>query len=63
MDNLTSCFSVMVDLRTRKTEMMGDCANYLEKLELKRISCASQFTIPHTVGTSANPAGNYTHTR
>jgi hypothetical protein len=53
----------MVDLRTRKTEMMGDCANYLEKLELKRISCASQFTIPHTVGTSPNPAGNYTHTR
>jgi len=50
----------MVDLRTRMREMRGD---HHEKLGFKRISCASQFTIPDTAGTSPNPACNYTDTK
>jgi len=53
----------MVDLRTRKREMRGDGGNHHEKLGLKRISCASQFTIPDTAGRSPDPACNYTDTR
>jgi len=53
----------MVDLRTRPREMRGDGGNHHEKLGLKRISCASQFTIPDTAGTSPDPACNYTETR
>jgi len=37
--------------------------NHHEKLGLKKISCASQFTIPDPAGTSPDPAGNYTDTR
>jgi len=43
--------------------MRGDGGNHHEKLELRRISCASQFTIPDTAGTSPYPACNYTDTR
>jgi len=50
----------MVDLRTR---MRGDGGNHHEKLGLKRISCASQFTITDAAGTSPDPAGNTTNTR
>jgi len=53
----------MVDLRTRKREMRGDGGNHHEKLGLKRISCASQFTIPDMAGTSPDPACNYTDMR
>jgi len=44
-------------------EMGADGGNHHEKLGLKRISCASQFTIPSTAGTSPNPECNYTDTR
>jgi hypothetical protein len=37
--------------------------NHHEKLGLKRIPCASQFTIPDTAGTTPDPARNYTNTR
>jgi len=47
----------------RKQEMRGDGTNRDEKLGLERISCAGQFTMPDTAGTSADPACNYTHTR
>jgi len=50
-------------LRTRKREMRGDGGNHREKLGLKRISCASQFTIPDTAGMSPDPACDYTDTR
>jgi len=53
----------MVELRTRKREMRGDGGNHHEKLELERIACACQFTIPSMAGTSPNPACNYTDTR
>jgi len=53
----------MVELRTRKREMRGYGGNHHEKLGLKIISCASQFTIPDTAGTSPDPACNYTDTR
>ena len=53
----------MVELRTRKREMRGDGGNHHEKLELKSISCASQFTIPDTAGTSPDLACNHTDTR
>jgi len=53
----------MVDLRTRKREMRGDGGNHHENLGLMRISCASQFTIPDTAGTSLDLACNYTDTR
>jgi len=44
-------------------EMRGDGGNDHEKLGLKRISCASQFTIHNTVRTSPDQACNYTDTR
>ena len=53
----------MVELRTRKREMRGDGTNHHEKLGLKRISCASQFTILNTAGTSPDPMCTYTDTR
>ena len=37
--------------------------NHHEKLGLKRISCASQFTIPDKTGTSPDPAGKYIDSR
>jgi len=53
---------VMVELSTRKREIRGDGGNHHEKQGLKRISCASQFTIPDMAGTSPDPAGNNTDT-
>jgi len=53
----------MVELRTRKREMGGYGGNHHEKLGLNRMSCASQFTILDTAGTSPDPACNYTNTR
>jgi len=53
----------MVELGTRKRETRGDGANQHEKLGLKRISCASQCSIPDTGGRSPNPACNNTNTR
>ena len=41
--------------------MTGDGTYHHEKLGLKRISCASQCTIPNTAGTSTDPACNYTN--
>jgi len=53
----------MVELRMRKREMRGDGGNLDEELGLKRISCASQFTIPDMEGSSPNPACNNTDRR
>jgi len=53
----------MVELRTRKREMRGYGGNHHEKQGLGIISCASQFTIPDTAGTSPDPGCNYTDTR
>jgi len=53
----------MVDLKTRIREMKGDEGNHYEKQELKRISHASQFTIPNSAGMSPDPVCNYTDTR
>jgi len=53
----------MVDLRTRMREMRGDGGNHHEKLGLKRILYASQFTSPYTACTSPDPAHNYPKTR
>jgi len=41
----------------------GDGTNDHEQLGLKRILCASQFTIPDTAGASPDPACNFTDTR
>ena len=46
-----------------KREMRGYGGNYHEKLGLKRILCASQFTIPDTAGTTPDPVCNYTDMR
>ena len=46
----------MVELRTSNREITGDGTNHHEKLGLKRILCASQFTIPDTEGMSSNPS-------
>jgi len=62
-DDLTSCSQVMVELRTRKREMRRYGGNHHEKLGLRRISCASQFTIPDTAGMSPDPQCNYSDTR
>jgi hypothetical protein len=53
----------MIELRTRKREMRGYGGNRQEKVELKRSSWVSQFTIPDTAGTRPDPACNYTDTR
>jgi len=53
----------MVELRTRKSQMRGYGGNHHQKLELKRIFCASQFTIPDIAGASPDPACNNTDTR
>jgi hypothetical protein len=50
---------MMVELWTRKR----DWGNHHEKLGLKRISCASQFTIPDTVGATPDLAGRNTDMR
>ena len=50
---------MVVEFRTRKSEMRGYGENHHETLGLKRILCASQLTIPDTAGTNANPACNY----
>jgi len=44
----------MVDFRMSMREMRGDAGNHYEKLGLKKISCASQFTIPDTAGMTAD---------
>ena len=62
-DDSTSCSEVMVDLRTRKREMRGDGGNNHEKLGLNKISCASQFTIDDTAGTSPDSTCTYNDTR
>ena len=54
---------MIVELRTRKREMRGYGGNHHEKLGLEKISCASQFTIPDTGGTSPDLACNFTDTR
>jgi hypothetical protein len=43
--------------------MRGDGGNHHEELELERISCASELTIPDTAGTTPDPAGKNTDTR
>jgi len=43
--------------------MRGNGGNHHEKLGLKRISCASQFTIPDTAGRSPDLASNTTDRR
>jgi hypothetical protein len=52
----------MVELSTRTSEIRGDGGNHHEKLELEKISCDSQLTIPDTAGTIGYPAGNNTDT-
>ena len=53
----------MVEFRTRKRGIRGDGGNHHEKWELKRIACASQFTIPDTAGMSHDPDCNNDNTR
>jgi len=62
-NDLTLCSYVMVELRTWKREMSGYGGNHHEKLGLKRISCATLFSIPDIGGTSPDPTCNYTTTR
>jgi len=52
----------MAEFRTRKREMRGDGGNHHEKLGIKRISCASQFTIPDPAGTRPDLARTITDT-
>jgi uncharacterized protein (UPF0248 family) len=53
----------MGELRTRHRVKRGDGRNHPEKQELRRISCASQFTIPDTAGLKPDPACDSTHRR
>jgi hypothetical protein len=53
----------MVELKTRMRKQTEYWGNHHEKLGLKRISCASQFTIPDTAGVTHNTVCNYTDTR
>jgi len=55
-DALTSGSWVMVELRTRRRDITGDVGNHHEELGVKRISCASRFTIHDTAGTSPDLA-------
>jgi len=62
-EDSTSCSEVMVELRTRKREVRRYEGNHDEKQGLRRVSCASQLTIPDTAGKSPDAACNYTDTR
>jgi hypothetical protein len=62
-DDLTSCVQVMVELKTRMRKQRGYWGKDDEKLRLKRISGASQFTIPDMACTTSNMLCNYTDTR
>jgi hypothetical protein len=53
----------MVELRTTKREMKGYGGNHHEKLGLKRISGASQLTVPNMAGKRPDWVCNYTDTR
>jgi len=53
----------MIELRMRKWEMRGAGGNHHENLGFNRISCARQFTIPTTAGTSTDLVCTNTHTR
>jgi hypothetical protein len=53
---------MLVELRTTKKGRGGDGTNHREKLEHKRVSCASQFTIPDAVGMRPDPVCNNTNT-
>jgi hypothetical protein len=53
----------MVELRTRKRVMRGDKGNHHEKLRLKRILYARQFTIPDMAGMSTDSVGSITDTK
>jgi hypothetical protein len=63
MDDLTSCPYVMVQLRTRKSEMRRYGGNDHEKLGLHTILYAGQCAIPETAGTTPDTAGRNTNTR
>jgi hypothetical protein len=43
--------------------MIGDGGNHPKELGLKRIPCASRFTIPDMAGTTYDPVGKNTNTR
>jgi hypothetical protein len=53
----------MVELKSQKREMRGDGTNLHEKLGLKRILCASQFTFLDIAGTSPDLVYNNTQRR
>jgi len=62
-DDLTSFFQVMVELKMRIRKQTVYWGYHHEKLGLKRISCASQFSILDTAGTTPDMGCNYTDTR
>jgi hypothetical protein len=53
----------MVEWRIREREMRSDAGIHHEILELQRIACAGQLTIPNMAGTSPDAAGNITDMR
>jgi hypothetical protein len=53
-NDLTLCSPVMVE---KEREIRGDGGNHHEKLGLKRISGASEFTIFDTAGNTPDPPG------
>jgi len=53
----------MVELSTRQRKLTGNGGNDHSKLGLRRISCASQLSIPDTTGTSPDQQCNITHMR
>jgi len=61
-DDLTLCFEVIAELRTRKRKIIGDEANHHERLRVEGILCASHFTIPDMAFTSPDHLGNKTQT-
>jgi len=61
--DLTSFFQVMVELKTRIRKQRVYWGYHHEKLGLKRISCATQSTIPDTACTTPDMGCNYTDTR
>jgi hypothetical protein len=59
-DDLTLCSLSTEDLRTRTWHIRYVEGMHDESLQVERVSCDSQLTIPDIVGTSSHPAGrNY----
>jgi len=61
--HLSSCSQLIVKFTLRKREVRGHMGNLPQMLEIKRISCGSQYTIPDMTRMMPHPEGTSTNMR